>query len=349
MNARFVRALCGSAYHGGLLSAVMAITEPLNGSKTAGRFQILVYHRVADDGDPFVPATSVTTFERHIHYLRNHWTILSLTDLLAAAQRREVPPRAIAVTFDDGYEDTYRHVDPIVRHYEVPITVFLAAGLMDSDCPIWNDRVGTAIRDTSCTRMDGVPGCEPLPLTTTVEREHALDRILRTIKARRPAEREELTRQISRALRVPPDRGPRMLRWRQVKEMQAHGIEFGAHTVDHPILTAVPPAEQWQQIIGSKRVIEERLQVPVTHFAYPNGKAADFDETTKALVKKAGFSAAVSMIFGTNTPETDPYELRRGGAWEEAIALFAAKLWWHRRGRITARGTSNPQPATSNQ
>jgi hypothetical protein len=199
---------------------------------------------------------------------------------------------------------------------------------------MWNDRIGAAIRDTSRTRLDGVPGCEALSLTTTLERQHALERILRTIKSRRPAEREELTCEISRALRVPTDRGPRMLSWRQIKEMHAHGVEFGAHTVDHPILAAVPPAEQWQEIIGSKRAIEERLQVPVTHFAYPNGKATDFDETTKALVKKAGFATAVSMIFGTNTPETDPYELRRGGAWEQAIALFATKLWWYRRAPI---------------
>lgn len=332
MNQILTRAFCQSVYRSGLLAAATAMTEPVNGKQTAGRFQILVYHRVGDT-DPFVPGTATHVFERHMRYLREQFRVLSLTDLLAAAQRREVPPRAIAVTFDDGYESTYLHAYPIARRYNVPVTVYLATGLLDSHYPMWNDRIGVAIRDTSCTRLEGIPGRDPLPLTSDLQRQHALDCTLRGLKRLPPAEREELTCQISRALKVPIDRGPRMLRWQQVEEMQGHGIEFGAHTVHHPILTAVPVDEAWREIVESKQVIEERLQAPVLHFAYPNGGASDFDETTKNLVRKAGFVSAVSMVFGTNVPATDLYALRRGGPWEEDVGVFATKLWWYRRSK----------------
>jgi len=217
--------------------------------------------------------------------------------------------------------------------------VFLATGLMDEDRPMWNDRIGVAIRDSSCERLEGVPGCAAMPLGTPPERRQVLERTLRALKPLPPAGRDVLASQISQTLRVPLDRGPRMLRWRQVEEMRAHGIEFGAHTVHHPILTAVSAEEQRREIVDSKRAIEDRLQAPALHFAYPNGRAADFDETTKRLVREAGFVSAVSMIFGTNTAATDRYALHRGGPWEETTALFAAKLWWYRRANTGALST----------
>jgi peptidoglycan/xylan/chitin deacetylase (PgdA/CDA1 family) len=330
MKAAIELAMCRAAYHSGLLDVATRFIEPPARSRPQGTFQILVYHRVSAEGDRFVPAVSAVTFERYVKYLRDHFVVLSLTDLVAAAEEERIPARAIAITFDDGYEDTYLHACPILHRYNVPATVFLATGLMDSDDPMWNDAIGTVIRNTTCPVLDGVPGCAPLPLTTTQQRLQTLERTLEALKVYPPAERAELTRQIGRTLKVPVARGPRMLRWEQVREMHTHGIEFGAHTVNHPILTSIPEAEAAHEISESKRCIEERLQAPVAHFAYPNGRARDFDETTKRLVRQAGFSTAVSTLFGTNTATTDRYELRRGGPWEEDTSVFATKLWWYR-------------------
>jgi peptidoglycan/xylan/chitin deacetylase (PgdA/CDA1 family) len=324
------QALCRAAYHSGLLDAATRLIEPPARSGPEKTFQILVYHRVSTDGDAFVPALSVAAFELHMRYLRERCCVLSLTDLVAAAEERRIPARAIAITFDDGYEDTYLHAFPVLHRYGIPATVFLTTGLMDSDLTMWNDDIGTAIRDTVCATLDGVPGCEPLPLTTTQQRLDALDRALKALKAHPPSERAELTGQIGRTLGVSPHRGPRMLRWKQVDEMHAHEVEFGAHTVNHPILTSISEEAADREIRESKRCIEDRLQVPVKHFAYPNGLARDFNETTKRLLKQAGFSTGVSMLFGTNNATTDRYELRRGGPWEEDASVFATKLWWYR-------------------
>jgi len=324
------QALCRAAYHSGLLDAATRFIEPPARSGPEKTFQILVYHRVSTAGDAFVPALSVAAFERHVRYLSERCCVLSLTDLAVAAEERRIPARAVAITFDDGYEDTYLHALPVLRSYGIPATVFLTTGLMDSDLTMFNDDIGTAIRDTACATLDGIPGCELLPLSTTQQRLEALERTLKALKVHPPSERAELTRQIGRTLGVSPHRGPRMLRWEQVEEMHAHGVEFGAHTVNHPILTSISETEAEREIADSKRCIEERLQVPVRHFAYPNGLAGDFNETTKRLVKQAGFSTAASMLFGTNSATTDRYELRRGGPWEEDSAVFATKLWWYR-------------------
>jgi len=336
MNATLMRALCAGVYHSGLLGAAMGLTEPLRGNRTDGRFQILVYHRVGERIDAFAPGTPVAVFERHMRYVRQQFRVLSLTELLAATDRGAVPPRAVAVTFDDGYADTHEFAAPILQRYRIPATVYLATGLLETDRPMWNDRVGVAIRDTTSARLDGVPECGGLPLTTPEERRTALTRTLQALKPLPPAERDARADQLSQVLHVPLDRGPRMLCWRQVEEMRAGGVEFGAHTVHHPVLTAVSIEERRREIVDSKRVIEDRLQAPVRHFAYPFGRATDFDATTKRLVREAGFVSAVSMVFGTNTAATDRYALLRGGPWEETTALFAAKLWWYRRAGLGA-------------
>jgi peptidoglycan/xylan/chitin deacetylase (PgdA/CDA1 family) len=347
MKAVLGRALCRTAYHSGALSGAMRLTEPLNARAADGRFQILVYHRVGNDVDPYLPGTTVAAFERHMRYLHDHFRILSLSELLSAARRGTVPGRAVAVTFDDGYEDTYIHAYPIVRRYQIPITVYLATGFIDDGCAMWNDRVGVAIRDTLRDRLDAIPGHGSLPLTTPVERLRALEETLGILKRRPAAERDELTAAIIRALEVPDERAPRMLCWPQVEEMHAHGAEFGAHTVHHAILTAIPADEAWREIVESKQMIEERLHTPAVHFAYPNGTVRDFDAGTKSLVRKAGFASAVSMVAGTNTAGTDMYELRRESPWEEDTALFAARLWWYRmRGNAGGGGTDGNEMVT---
>src|SRR5574337_421771 len=107
MNPAVVRTLCRAAYHSGLLRAAAGVAESSGMHAARRSFQILVYHRVGPDGDAFVPAAPVEAFARHMRYVSRHLRVHTLTDLLRAAECGDVPPRAIAVTFDDGYEDTY--------------------------------------------------------------------------------------------------------------------------------------------------------------------------------------------------------------------------------------------------
>jgi peptidoglycan/xylan/chitin deacetylase (PgdA/CDA1 family) len=330
MRPALKNACCQVLYQTGLLSLGMRLTERQHRGRN-GRFQILAYHRVGQATDPYTSAVSADTFARHMRVLREHFAVLSMSDLLTAAERHEVPARAVAVTFDDGYEDTFTYALPMLQQYDIPATVYLATGLLGDSPGMWNDRIGIAIRDTSRAQIDGVQGeAEPLPLRTAAERQHALRRTLESLKRQPPAQRECLTQQFIQTLGVRADRGPQMLRWEQIQHMQRRGVEFGAHTVHHPILTSIAANDREREIRDSKEAIEQHLQTPACHFAYPNGTERDFDETTKAAVRRAGFSSAVTTIFGTNTPSTDRYALHRGGPWEQDAAVFATKLWWYR-------------------
>jgi peptidoglycan/xylan/chitin deacetylase (PgdA/CDA1 family) len=101
---------------------------------------------------------------------------------------------------------------------------------------------------------------------------------------------------------------PRPLSWEQVKEMHAHGIAFGSHTMTHPNLTEVPLAEARREIVDSKRLIEDRLGAPVPLFCYPRG---DLNAAVCQAVREAGYTAACSTLPGLNHRGTDPFLLRR--------------------------------------
>jgi peptidoglycan/xylan/chitin deacetylase (PgdA/CDA1 family) len=89
-------------------------------------------------------------------------------------------------------------------------------------------------------------------------------------------------------------------------------VAIGAHTVTHPVLSALPPARQADEIITSRRQLEEILARPVDAFAYPYGAPGDFDATTVSLVREAGFTHAYANVAGRVDGRTDRFRIPRG-------------------------------------
>ena len=120
-----------------------------------------------------------------------------------------------------------------------------------------------------------------------------------------------------------------MLTWDQVRRMKAHGIDFGGHSVTHPFISRLTREQVAWEVTECKHRIEEELQAPVEHFAYPSGREEDFGKWNEQTIRSAGYRAAVTTIWGMNYPSTDRMALRRGGPWEETPAQFAYKLDWY--------------------
>jgi peptidoglycan/xylan/chitin deacetylase (PgdA/CDA1 family) len=76
------------------------------------------------------------------------------------------------------------------------------------------------------------------------------------------------------------------------------------------------------EILGSKQSIERETGVPVTLFAYPNGQPGDYNEDSKAILRRCGFSCAVSTSAGVNTSTTDRYALHRRHVWDATPDAF---------------------------
>ena len=117
---------------------------------------------------------------------------------------------------------------------------------------------------------------------------------------------------------------PKPLDWAEVKAMQAQGVEFGSHTLTHPMLSRVPVDMARKEIGESKRVLEDKLGTAVPFFCYPRG---DFNDTVTRVVREEGYRAAYSTLPGLNDRRTDPFRLRRTYiSRHDSPAEFAKKM-----------------------
>jgi peptidoglycan/xylan/chitin deacetylase (PgdA/CDA1 family)/CelD/BcsL family acetyltransferase involved in cellulose biosynthesis len=297
--------------------------------------QIFVYHRVNDDRDPFFYATPVAEFERQMEYLARNFRMASLDDLAGGSFPVNGHKCCVAVTFDDGYRDNFTYAFPILKKLGIPATVFLATGCIESGEIPWYDQVRLAFKLTMRPRFTlDVVGGPSASLETAFRRVEASERTLAWLRGLDESGRSRGLAQVFCELGVPAGLNLRntMLRWEDIRLMAKQGIAFGAHTITHPVLAGLPVERLQEEIGGSKRTVEARLQLPVRHFAYPFGKPVDFGPQAKRVVQEAGFQTAATTVFGINGQEDDPFELKRLGLWERDMGLFGLRLDWYRMG-----------------
>ena len=97
-----------------------------------------------------------------------------------------------------------------------------------------------------------------------------------------------------------------------IKEMQDYGIEFGAHTFNHPKLNKLSNDEIKYQIVDVKKPLEEKIGREIITFAYPYGILNDY---AKKMVEEAGYTFGVATDSGSVCLSNDLYQIRR-------IAIF---------------------------
>lgn len=103
--------------------------------------------------------------------------------------------------------------------------------------------------------------------------------------------------------------GKGFLNWEEVVTMSKNRIFFGGHTKTHFYLGSMMDEKAaLDEIIGSKKAIEEKIGMPVDYFCYPGG---GFNEKTKALVAQAGYQGACTTNRGFAKFNRDVYELKR--------------------------------------
>jgi peptidoglycan/xylan/chitin deacetylase (PgdA/CDA1 family) len=243
----------------------------------------------------------------------------------------------VAITFDDGYAGNFEAAWPVLRDEGVPAAIFLATGFLDGDA-LWFDlarralaaawQAGAALAPLARRALQAVygdwpparrrGGRGPVP---AVPLEAALERLKRLP----PVERQRLLDELLAAgLRLAPAARP--LTWDQVRTLAAEGVEIGCHTVSHPILAQLDSRCQAAEITASRDRIHAETGSRPALFAYPNGAAGDFDASTVAALRQAGFTAACTTLRGGNRPGCDPWRLRRIGVGRDSGQVLAARL-----------------------
>ncbi|MFW6253359.1 MAG: polysaccharide deacetylase family protein [Chitinivibrionales bacterium] len=293
--------------------------------KNGPPFQILYYHRILPKSDPYaIDAIRVTDFDQQMSMLSGAFNLMTINQLNLALERGIIPPKTACVTFDDGYLDNLLYAAPILKKHHVPATIFLATDFIGTGKTLWPDRIISTVRHTHCSTLSEYFFGIRLPLDSQQTRLAAIKMLLEWFKQFSPERREEHIQHLQSLLGVPPKRERRlMLNWDEVRYMQKAGIEFGSHTVSHPILSHLTDEQIDQEVADSKREIETQIDTPVESFAYPNGRLCDFDERVIGALKNHGYKSAVTTCDSANDATVDPFVLSRESVWEmDANRLF---------------------------
>lgn len=274
-----------------------------------------MYHRVGTNKDIWsVDAINTSDFEKQMKYLLRTHKIISLEKLARAiVEKRTLPERAAVVTFDDGYKDNYTNVFPILKKYNIPATVFLTTGHIGTDNLFWWDKIGYILCNTKLKRLE-LEDFGDISLPSKGNISQSLDKIINRLNRTSEDKKCDLIEKLVEIsdVDIPKGMGRNViLSWEEVKEMNENGINFGAHTVTHPILTRLSAKQAKHEIVQSKKDIKRRLNKPVTAFSYPNGLTDDFNAEIIDLLKESGFICAVTRIPKMIISKTDLYELGR--------------------------------------
>lgn len=281
----------------------------------SSQITILMFHRIGPVKNAWLlPPTIKSDFENQMKYLNKTHKILTLEELAKCLKEGKPLAKKVAVvTFDDGYKDNYQYAFPILKKYKIPATVFLITGHIDTGNLFWFDKVRYTIWNTKIKRLklDGFGDFSLNSINNKLQSIHKIEEKFKKIKEEKKNQLIEKLIDISK-MDIPHDLGRDIiLSWDEVKEMDEGGIDFGAHTVSHPILTRISLEQAKFEITQSKKDIEKRLGKTVNTFAYPNGTPDDFNTKIIELVKDSGFTCAVTTIPTIQASMMNLYKLGR--------------------------------------
>jgi lipopolysaccharide exporter len=245
---------------------------------------VLCYHRIGRPGpgvhDPRLWSATQEDFDAQLQFLSRNVEVVSGDELAAALE--EPRGRHVALTFDDGYRDNYELAYPVLRAHGLPAVFFLATGFMDRPHVAWWDEIAWMVRGT-----DQEAATEALLDTYQQLPTELADAFL-----------DQLAAQTGSGRADPSAASTTWMTWDMVREMQRGGMTFGAHTVDHPVLSRCSTERQQQEIDDSVARLRHELGRAPTMFSYPVGGRAAFDDRTRAYLRDAGITHAFSFYGG---------------------------------------------------
>ena len=215
-------------------------------------------------------------FRRHIEYLSKHYNLIPLARLVDGIYKKDwsgVPTKSLVITIDDGFRNNYNLVD-IFKKYNVYPTIYLCSHIVDTRRHFWFE-----------TEFHDIQGLKKYNKWLKVLKDEISYEPRKEYSTRQALNDEEL------------------------RKMMPY-VDFQSHSKFHLVLTTCEDKECLEEIEGSKEALEELLNKPIKHFAYPNG---DYSNREIEFLKECGYKSGRTLDIGWNDVNSDPYKLKAMG------------------------------------
>jgi peptidoglycan/xylan/chitin deacetylase (PgdA/CDA1 family) len=237
-----------------------------------------------------------------------------------AIQGRRLGP-AVAVTVDDGYADFKEIGLPAFSEFDCPVTSFIVPDVIDGKSWFWWDRLDWMLRRLPSHGVTvSLAGCDIALRADAAVPTFTWQRPLVARLKRVPRrEREEFMLAIERSVgQSPPSEAPAaygVMGWSDLKQCESAGVQFGAHSLSHPVLSECSTEQLRHEVYGSGTRLKAELANPSSVFCYPYGLQDDFGTRECEMLFASPFRYAVSAMPGILTPSDAPQSPRDERRW----------------------------------
>lgn len=300
--------------------------------------RVLFYHGVDHIINPLIQTLHISPdiFYEEMLYLAKYYEVISMDEYYRRWKDGNFKGKEVVVTFDDGYKNNLTVAAPILESLNIPFTVFVSVNHIDKVkfFPTFTNRVVLLDKSVKRIRID----CLDMDVTfhSDEQRRELLSELNYILKHSCIEKVNLISEQLMRNLsderindifREYSSDMP--MNWEELVELtKVTGCTIGSHCLDHFICNSYQTQDETRnQIMESRRVIREKLNVNCDYLAYPNGNIPQGDITgyAKKAVEDAGYKMAFTTMPQRLNKNSDPYLLPRCAARFELID-FKVKL-----------------------
>ncbi|WP_407167291.1 polysaccharide deacetylase family protein [Bradyrhizobium sp. ORS 111] len=276
--------------------------------------------------------------------------IISLDEAHHRLIERNFTRRFACFTFDDGYRDNRDFALPVMREFEAPLTVYVTSDFADGSGRLWWIALERVISAASAIEVPIGGSTTRLDTSTAQAKRAAFDRIhdwLRALPSECDVQREVSALCIRHGIDDTTIARELCLSWDELRQFAGDPlVTIGVHTVSHCNLAKQSETIASFELTTSRARIEDALQRPALHLAYPYGDRTAAGQREFALAKTIGFRTAVTtrpgMLFAESADHlTALQRVSLNGNYQEARLLpvltsGAATAMWNGFRRIDA-------------
>ncbi|KJC39259.1 polysaccharide deacetylase [Bradyrhizobium sp. LTSP885] len=234
--------------------------------------------------------------------------IVSMDEAHHRLVERNFARRFACFTFDDGYRDNRDFALPVMREFDAPLTVYVASDFAEGRGRLWWIALERVIASVSAIEVPIGETKTRLDASTAQAKHTAFDRMhdwLRSLPGEADMQREISALCTRHGVDETAIARELCLSWAELRSFAGDPlVTIGAHTITHCNLAKQTEATVSLELATSRARIEDALQRPALHLAYPYGDRIAAGQREFALARTIGFKTAVTTRPGMLFPES---------------------------------------------
>lgn len=240
---------------------------------------------------------------------------VSMTEIVNAHMGElELPRRAFAITFDDGFENNYILAAPVLADFNVPATIYVTTDFIESNSFSWIDRIENAFERVDKFELQLISDMRQC--SNDVEKIHLLNEIRRLVKNDPKIDpyafADDILMQLGIKNLEPDPELDQKMNWHQVRKLSETNIfTIGGHSHTHRILSYLSLSDLKYEVDKSLCLLHENLSKPIHHYSYPEGMADCYSPQVIEVLQENDIFCCPSAEPGVNMLADDLFHLKR--------------------------------------